>query len=80
MATTKVAVTIDENILQEVDRLVANGQFPNRSRAFQAGLQRLIEDGERRGRLLRELARIDPEEEKALAEEAFAGEVPWPEY
>jgi hypothetical protein len=34
----------------------------------------------RRQSLLYELAKLDPAEERALAEEALAGEPAWPEY
>jgi len=80
MVARKVAVTIDAELLEQVDRWVATGEFPNRSRAVQAGLARLHEDRARRHSLLRELAKLDPVEERALAEEWLAGEAPWPEY
>lgn len=80
MATTKVAVTIDSNLLAEVDQLVAQQVFPNRSKAIQAALADKLARM-RRGRLARELARLDPREEQALAEEGMAGELStWPEY
>lgn len=63
MARTKVAVTIEADLLREVDRCVAEGEFPNRSQAVQAGLARL-----------RELARLDPAEKRALAEKWLLGE------
>jgi Arc/MetJ-type ribon-helix-helix transcriptional regulator len=74
MATSKVAVTIEAELLNEVDRWVAAGEFPNRSRAIQAGLVRLREERLKREGLLRELARLDPDEERALAEESLVGE------
>jgi Arc/MetJ-type ribon-helix-helix transcriptional regulator len=80
MATAKVAVTIDEQLLREIDRWVAAGEFPSRSRAFQAGLARLRDERSKRRSLLRELAKLDPAEERALAEERLAGEAPWPGY
>jgi Arc/MetJ-type ribon-helix-helix transcriptional regulator len=76
----KVAVTIDEQLLHEVDRWVADGDFPSRSQAVQAGLRALRETRNRRGRLLSELAKLDPIEERALAEERLAAEEPWPPY
>ena len=39
MATTKVAVTIDSKLLAEVDQLVAQNVFPNRSNAIQEALR-----------------------------------------
>jgi Arc/MetJ-type ribon-helix-helix transcriptional regulator len=80
MATTKVAVTIDAQLLAEVDRWVAAGEYPTRSRAVQAALACLRAQRERHQSLLYELAKLDPAEEQALADEALAGEPAWPEY
>ena len=35
MRTAKVAITLDENLLKRLDRLVRNRMFENRSRAIQ---------------------------------------------
>jgi Arc/MetJ-type ribon-helix-helix transcriptional regulator len=75
MAAAKVAVTIQADLLREVDTWVAAGEFPNRSQAVQAGLVRLREERARYQGLLRELARVDPDEERALADEWIDGEV-----
>jgi Arc/MetJ-type ribon-helix-helix transcriptional regulator len=80
MATAKVAVTIDAQLLEEVDRWVAAGEFPTRSRAVQTALAGLREQRERHQSLLYALAKLDPVEERALADEALAGEPAWPEY
>lgn len=77
MASAKVAVTIETKLLQEVDRWVASGEYANRSRAVQEGLRSLREKRSRRRRLLRELARIDPREERGLADEVLRDEIPW---
>jgi Arc/MetJ-type ribon-helix-helix transcriptional regulator len=74
---TKVAVTIDAHLLREVDAWVAAGEFPNRSRAVQAALDRLRAERGRRASLLAELAKLDLDEERALAEERLVGEAPW---
>jgi Arc/MetJ-type ribon-helix-helix transcriptional regulator len=79
MARAKIAITVEEDALAEVDRLVREGKFPNRSQAieslFTERLRRL-----RRGRLAREAAKLDPAEEQALADEGYAGESDWPPY
>ncbi len=80
MPTAKVAVTIDVQLLREVDSWVAAGEFPNRSQAVQSALAQLREQRTRHSSLLRELAKADPAEERALAEEWLIGEAPWPEY
>jgi len=79
MATTKVAVTLEIGSLREVDRLVREGRFPSRSRAVQEALAEMLAR-RKRSRLAEELAKIDPREEQALAEEILAGEPEWPEY
>lgn len=78
VASAKVAVTIEARLLADVDRWVAQGEYPNRSRAVQEGLLSLREKRTRRRRLLREIARLDPREERGLAEERLKDEVVWP--
>lgn len=80
MPTAKVAVTLERELLREVDRWVAAGEYPSRSRALQVALLSLRERRKRRTRLVRELAKLDRREERALAKETLAAEVPWPEY
>ena len=79
MARAKIAITVDEDALAEVDRLVREGMFPNRSQAIERALKERL-DRVRRSRLAREAAKLDRAEEQALAEEGFAGESEWPEY
>ncbi len=80
MATTKVAVTIDTNLLAQVDQLVAQRVFPNRSKAIQAALEDKLMRM-RRSRLARESAKLDRQHEQALAEESMDQELAmWPEY
>jgi Arc/MetJ-type ribon-helix-helix transcriptional regulator len=79
MAVAKVAITLEETTLAEVDRCVREGRFPNRSRAVQFAVADMLCRQKRR-RLVEELQKLDSAEEQALAEEHFAGEPPWPEY
>lgn len=80
MATTKVAITLERELLAELDRLVAARVFPNRSRAIQEALDDKL-SRMRRSRLARECAKLDPLAEQALAEEGMALELAsWPEY
>jgi Arc/MetJ-type ribon-helix-helix transcriptional regulator len=74
----KVAITLDQRAVAEIDRLVEAGRFPSRSRAIQSAVD-LLSERESRTRLARELAKLDPEEEKQLAEEGLSDEA-WPEY
>jgi metal-responsive CopG/Arc/MetJ family transcriptional regulator len=80
MPKTKVALTLDAALLDQVDELVARQKFRNRSQAVEAALadklHRLA-----RTRLAREAAKLNPREEKRLAEEGLADALAsWPEY
>ena len=80
MPKTKVAVTIEAKLLEELDDLIADARFPNRSQAIEAAVAEKL-DRLRRGRLARESAKLEPKEEKALAEEGLGADVDsWPEY
>jgi len=78
MPASKVAVTLDQKTLKEVDRWVREGRYPNRSRAVQAALDEMALR-RRRSRLATEAAKLDVAEEQALAEEGLGDEA-WPEY
>jgi metal-responsive CopG/Arc/MetJ family transcriptional regulator len=80
MPKTKVALTLDAGLVDQVDELVAKRQFRNRSQAVEAALadklQRLA-----RTRLAREAAKLNPLEEKRLADEGLVDALDaWPEY
>ena len=80
MGRTKIAITLDEETLDEVDRLVSEHRFPNRSQAIQEAVdEKLMRLS--RSRLAQECAKLDPDDERALAEEGMGGELAeWPEY
>ena len=69
MPAAKIAVRIDEQLLHEIDRWVAAGEYSSRSGVVQAALTRLREERTRRDALVSELAKLDPAEERALAED-----------
>ncbi len=80
MSAAKVAITMDRELLTQVDRWVSEGRYPNRSQAIQAAVREKLERSRKR-RLAEEAAKLDPKEERALAEEAFAGgSETWPAY
>lgn len=80
MPKTKVAVTLSSDILEELDALVADQQFPNRSQAVETAIAEKLERLSHT-RLAREAAKLDPAEEKGLAEEGMGLELAeWPEY
>lgn len=80
MSQTKVAITIEEGILARVDALVRRNVFSNRSRAIQEAVLEKLERLERR-RLAEECAKLDPDYERALADEGVLEELDaWPKY
>lgn len=80
MAATKVAITIDSVLLAELDRLVAQEVFPNRSKAIQEALSDKLARMRRR-RLAHESAKLSIAEEQACAEEGMQQDMEqWPEY
>jgi metal-responsive CopG/Arc/MetJ family transcriptional regulator len=80
MPKAKVAVTLNRALLAELDALIAQRRFPNRSQAIETALAEKLERLART-RLAREVERLNPAEEKAIAEEAMGVEgATWPEY
>jgi metal-responsive CopG/Arc/MetJ family transcriptional regulator len=80
MGSAKVAITIDDDTLHRLDRLVKEHIFPNRSKAIQEAVQDKIKRLEK-SRLARECAKLDPSYEQALADEGISEDVnEWPEY
>lgn len=79
MGKAKIAITVDEEALAEIDRLVRQGVFPNRSKAIEEAVHDRIARLHR-SRLATECAKLDKAEEQALADEGYAGESEWPEY
>jgi Arc/MetJ-type ribon-helix-helix transcriptional regulator len=74
----KVAVTLEKKTVAELDRWVREGRYPNRSRALQRAVD-LLEEREKRSRLALELAKLNPAEERAMAEEGL-GDDSWPAF
>jgi metal-responsive CopG/Arc/MetJ family transcriptional regulator len=80
MTTSKIAITIDQNLLHRLDFLVKSQRFTNRSRAIQEAVAEKLARIER-SRLAQECAKLDPKFEQEIAEEGFAAEMnEWPEY
>jgi metal-responsive CopG/Arc/MetJ family transcriptional regulator len=70
MSTAKVAMTLDEDLLKRLDRLVKNRTFENRSRAIQEAVSEKLARLDR-GRLARECAKLDRKSEQTMAEEGL---------
>ena len=80
MATTKVAISLDSKLLEQLDRLVAERIFRNRSQAVQVAVRDKL-DRLAHTRLARECAKLDMRAERELADESLAKDATeWPEY
>ncbi len=80
MATAKIAITIEENLLNRLDLMVKSHIFPNRSRAIQEAVKEKLNKIEQ-NRLEVECLKLNPEYEQALADEGISTEIEeWPEY
>lgn len=80
MGKEKIAITLDERFVGELDRLVVEHVFPNRSQAIQEAVsEKLLRM--KRTRLADECSKLEPEFEKAMSEEGLAEDMrQWPEY
>ena len=80
MAKEKIAITLDEEFIGELDRLVNQHVFQSRSQAIQEAVsEKLLRM--KRSRLAKECAKLHPEFEKAMAEEGMTEDMSqWPEY
>ncbi len=80
MSKAKIAITLDEDFIAEIDHLIKEHKFMNRSQAIQEAvkdkLQRL-----KKSRLAEECSKLDAAFEKAMAEEGISEDLSeWPEY
>ena len=71
MPKTKVALTLDSDLLGRLDSLVARQRFRNRSQAIESALAEKLARLART-RLAEECAKLDPTEERQMAEEGPA--------
>ena len=74
MATKKVAITLEEKTVGEVDSLVARRSFPSRSRVIQEAVAEKLAKMNR-SRLAEQCALLDRDEEQSMAEEFSDGEL-----
>ena len=80
MAASKIAITMEEKLVKQLDELVKSQVFPNRSKAIQEAVEEKLKRMEKT-RLAEECAKLDSQYEQALAEEGFSSELEeWPEY
>ncbi len=74
MAASKIAITLDDNMLKQIDILVKSRFFPNRSKAIQGAVAEKLVRIERSS-LSQECAKLDPDFEQSLSEESFSAEM-----
>jgi len=80
MSSAKITISIDQELLKRVDRLVKSHRFPSRSQAIQAAVNEKIGRADKT-RLGRECSKLNRKGEQTLADEGLASEVnEWPEY
>jgi metal-responsive CopG/Arc/MetJ family transcriptional regulator len=80
MAAEKIAVTLDKELVNRLDQLVAARHFASRSRAVQEAVREKL-DRLDRTRLASECKKLDPRFEQELAEQGMNADVEsWPEY
>ena len=80
MSTAKIAITLEESLLKDLDLLVKERVFPNRSNIIQEAVkEKLLRLN--KIRLATECSKLNPEYEQELAEEGIDEELEsWPEY
>jgi metal-responsive CopG/Arc/MetJ family transcriptional regulator len=80
MGKEKIAITLDEEFIGELDRLVNRHVFQSRSQAIQEAVSEKLRRI-KRSRLAVECGKLQPAFEKAMAEEGMTEEMSqWPEY
>ncbi len=80
MAKSKIAITLEEETLERLDELVSQARFPSRSQAIEEAVEEKL-SRLARTRLAEECSKLDPNFERALAEEGLTEDVSqWPEY
>ena len=80
MSKTKIAITLDEKYIRELDHLVNARYYQSRSQAIQEAVEEKLQKI-KHVRLSRECSKLDPSFEKAMAEEGMKGDLKeWPEY
>jgi len=80
MCRSKIAITLESGMLAEVDALVKKRLFPGRSRAIQEAVKEKLYRLNQ-SLLAKECAKLNPEYEKALADEGLSEDFrEWSEY
>ncbi len=80
MGKAKIAITLDKQSIGELDRLIKENIFRNRSQAIQEAIfEKLLRL--KKTRLIAESSKLDVAFEKELSDEGIIADVKeWPEY
>ena len=80
MAKSKIAITLDDEIVVRIDTLVRQRTYPNRSQAIEDAVRDKLTRLDR-SRLATEVSKLDPSFERSLAEEGLSlDREEWPGY
>jgi len=80
MPAAKIAITVDAEMVKQMDRLVREGKYKSRSGVIQEALQEKL-NAKKRKRLSDEASKLNPKEERKFADYFLAQErEEWDEY
>ncbi len=80
MSKTKIAITLDKDFVVEIDHLVKEHRFLNRSQAIQEAVREKLQKITK-SRLAKECVKLDPLYEQTMADEGLSEDLrEWPEY
>jgi len=80
MPTKKITITLEENTVDDIDKLVKGNKYKSRSKAIQKAIEEYIKMAEKQ-KLYDQIDKLDEEEEMKVAEETMeaVNEI-WDEY
>ena len=80
MGKSKIAITLDREIVKRIDYLVTQKAYLSRSQAIEEAVKEKLNKLDK-SRLTVELSKLDPNYERDLAEESIEQDASeWPEY
>lgn len=79
MGAKKFAVSIDEALVKKLDKAIKSGSIKNRSKALQLALSEYLIKLEIE-EVKRECSKLNPKEERELANEFVENVESWPKY
>lgn len=80
MTSAKIAITLEQSLLEKLDGLVSKHVFKNRSQAIQEAIQNRLEHYFRSS-LIRECEKLDLNQERMMADEGLELDLEqWPTY